>query len=51
MLYFAEWSILPTNRAYQKVREGAYDPALIGDKAKWRVKFSKNNSLNKEIKN
>lgn len=35
VMYFAEWSILPTNRAFQKVREGIYDPSMIGDKPKW----------------
>ena len=40
-MYFAEWSILPTNRAFQKVREGVYDPSMIGDKPKWYVSIIK----------
>jgi len=33
--YLAEWSLAPTNLAFLRVQTGVYDPAIIGDKAKW----------------
>ncbi|CAF4002832.1 unnamed protein product [Rotaria magnacalcarata] len=33
--FFAEWSLCPDNVAFLRVQTGVYDPALIGDKAKW----------------
>merc|ERR1719334_2363588 len=30
--YFAEWSLSPTNSAFQRVHTGVFDPFLIGDK-------------------
>lgn len=35
MEYFAEWSLTPTNVVFQRIQTGVFDPALIGDKAKW----------------
>ncbi|CAH1174243.1 unnamed protein product [Phaedon cochleariae] len=35
--FLAEWSLTPTNVAFQRVHTGVFDPALIGDKAKWFV--------------
>ena len=32
---FAEWTLMPTNVAYQRVQSAVYDPKIIGDKAKW----------------
>uniref|UniRef100_A0A8D0BQI9 MAP kinase-activating death domain protein n=1 Tax=Salvator merianae TaxID=96440 RepID=A0A8D0BQI9_SALMN len=33
--YFGEWSLNPTNYAFQRIHNNMFDPALIGDKAKW----------------
>ncbi|CAH2326003.1 MAP kinase-activating death domain isoform X24 [Pelobates cultripes] len=33
--YFAEWSLNPTNFAFQRIHNNMFDPALIGDKPKW----------------
>lgn len=33
--FLAEWSLTPTNVAFQRVHTGVLDPSLIGDKAKW----------------
>lgn len=33
--FLAEWSLTPTNVAFQRVHTGVLDPTLIGDKAKW----------------
>lgn len=33
--FLAEWSLTPTNVAFQRVHTGILDPALIGDKPKW----------------
>lgn len=33
--FFAEWSLCPTNVAFLRVHTGVFDPAVIGDKAKW----------------
>ncbi|KAG5872380.1 hypothetical protein JTB14_013571 [Gonioctena quinquepunctata] len=33
--FLAEWSLTPTNVAFQRVHTGVLDPALIGDKPKW----------------
>ncbi|XP_030755937.1 MAP kinase-activating death domain protein isoform X4 [Sitophilus oryzae] len=33
--FLAEWSLTPTNVAFQRVHTGVLDPALVGDKAKW----------------
>lgn len=35
--FLAEWSLTPTNVAFQRVHTGVLDPALIGDKAKWYI--------------
>lgn len=35
MEFLAEWSLTPTNVAFQRVHTGILDPAQIGDKAKW----------------
>lgn len=33
--YFGEWSLSPTNYAFQRIHNNVFDPALIGDKPKW----------------
>ena len=33
--YFGEWCLSPTNVAFMRIQSGIWDPALIGDKAKW----------------
>ncbi|XP_039610015.1 MAP kinase-activating death domain protein isoform X18 [Polypterus senegalus] len=33
--YFGEWSLNPTNYAFQRIHNNMYDPSLIGDKPKW----------------
>lgn len=33
--FLAEWSLTPTNVAFQRVHTGVLDPSLIGDKPKW----------------
>ncbi|XP_074853387.1 MAP kinase-activating death domain protein isoform X18 [Carettochelys insculpta] len=33
--YFGEWSLNPTNYAFQRIHNNVFDPALIGDKPKW----------------
>ncbi|KAJ8911142.1 hypothetical protein NQ315_004432 [Exocentrus adspersus] len=33
--FLAEWSLTPTNVAFQRIHTGVLDPALIGDKPKW----------------
>nr|XP_023666633.1 MAP kinase-activating death domain protein-like isoform X8 [Paramormyrops kingsleyae] len=33
--YFGEWSLSPTNQAFQRIHNNVYDPSLIGDKPKW----------------
>ncbi|KAF1413355.1 MAP kinase-activating death domain protein, partial [Spheniscus humboldti] len=33
--YFGEWSLNPTNYAFQRIHNSMFDPALIGDKPKW----------------
>ncbi|XP_077518327.1 rab3 GDP-GTP exchange factor isoform X2 [Amblyomma americanum] len=33
--FYAEWSLCPTNVAFLRVHTGVFDPAVIGDKAKW----------------
>ncbi|KAM3856103.1 MAP kinase-activating death domain protein isoform 1-T2 [Vipera latastei] len=33
--YFGEWSLSPTNYAFQRIHNNMFDPALIGDKPKW----------------
>ncbi|XP_031781606.1 MAP kinase-activating death domain protein isoform X3 [Nasonia vitripennis] len=33
--FLAEWSLTPSNVAFLRVQTGVYDPAQIGDKAKW----------------
>ncbi|XP_068906422.1 MAP kinase-activating death domain protein isoform X3 [Tenebrio molitor] len=33
--FLAEWSLTPTNVAFQRVHTGILDPAQVGDKAKW----------------
>lgn len=33
--FLAEWSLTPTNVAFQRVQTGVLDPAQIGDKPKW----------------
>ncbi|RWS05737.1 MAP kinase-activating death domain protein-like protein [Dinothrombium tinctorium] len=33
--FFAEWALCPTNVAFLRVQTGVFDPAIIGDKAKW----------------
>ncbi|VEN43317.1 unnamed protein product [Callosobruchus maculatus] len=33
--FLAEWSLTPTNVAFQRVQTGVLDPALVGDKPKW----------------
>lgn len=32
---FAEWSLMPSNVAFQRIHAAIYDPKQIGDKAKW----------------
>lgn len=32
---FAEWMLMPTNVAFQRVNQGIFDPKMIGDKPKW----------------
>ncbi|XP_076254391.1 rab3 GDP-GTP exchange factor isoform X5 [Rhynchophorus ferrugineus] len=33
--FLAEWSLTPTNVAFQRVHTGVLDPVLVGDKPKW----------------
>ncbi|XP_012287241.1 MAP kinase-activating death domain protein isoform X2 [Orussus abietinus] len=33
--FLAEWSLTPTNVAFLRVQTGVFDPAQIGDKARW----------------
>eukprot|EP00079_Xenopus_tropicalis_P024281 XP_012816846.1 PREDICTED: MAP kinase-activating death domain protein isoform X21 [Xenopus tropicalis] len=33
--FFGEWSLNPTNFAFQRIHNNMFDPALIGDKPKW----------------
>ncbi|XP_075044228.1 MAP kinase-activating death domain protein isoform X12 [Mixophyes fleayi] len=33
--YFGEWSLNPTNFAFQRIHNNMFDPASIGDKPKW----------------
>ncbi|XP_018619121.2 MAP kinase-activating death domain protein isoform X4 [Scleropages formosus] len=33
--FFGEWSLNPTNQAFQRIHNNVYDPSLIGDKPKW----------------
>lgn len=33
--FFGEWSLSPTNYAFQRIHNNVFDPALIGDKPKW----------------
>ncbi|XP_049825557.1 MAP kinase-activating death domain protein isoform X1 [Aethina tumida] len=33
--FLAEWSLTPTNVAFQRVHTGVLDPSLVGDKPKW----------------
>ncbi|XP_074603461.1 rab3 GDP-GTP exchange factor isoform X2 [Brevipalpus obovatus] len=33
--YFAEWALSPNNVAFLRVQTGVFDPAIVGDKAKW----------------
>ncbi|XP_060532384.1 MAP kinase-activating death domain protein isoform X2 [Cylas formicarius] len=33
--FLAEWSLTPTNVAFQRIHTGVLDPILIGDKPKW----------------
>ncbi|XP_036399141.1 MAP kinase-activating death domain protein isoform X8 [Megalops cyprinoides] len=33
--YFGEWSLNPSNLAFQRIHNNVYDPSLIGDKPKW----------------
>ncbi|XP_060227969.1 MAP kinase-activating death domain protein isoform X42 [Meriones unguiculatus] len=33
--YFGEWTLNPTNYAFQRIHNNMFDPALIGDKPKW----------------
>lgn len=33
--YFGEWSLNPTNFAFQRIHNNMFDPSLIGDKSKW----------------
>ncbi|XP_064423230.1 MAP kinase-activating death domain protein isoform X1 [Latimeria chalumnae] len=33
--YFGEWSLSPTNYAFQRIHNNVFDPSLIGDKTKW----------------
>uniref|UniRef100_UPI003590007C MAP kinase-activating death domain protein isoform X2 n=2 Tax=Myxine glutinosa TaxID=7769 RepID=UPI003590007C len=33
--YYAEWILTPSNFSFQRVHEGVFDPAVIGDKPKW----------------
>ncbi|RZC37304.1 MAP kinase-activating death domain protein [Asbolus verrucosus] len=33
--FLAEWSLTPTNVAFQRVHTGILDPAQVGDKPKW----------------
>uniref|UniRef100_A0A3B3RXG6 MAP kinase-activating death domain protein n=1 Tax=Paramormyrops kingsleyae TaxID=1676925 RepID=A0A3B3RXG6_9TELE len=33
--YFGEWSLSPTNQAFQRIHNNVFDPSLIGDKPKW----------------
>ncbi|XP_044750086.1 MAP kinase-activating death domain protein isoform X7 [Coccinella septempunctata] len=33
--FLAEWSLTPTNVAFQRVQTGVLDPSQIGDKSKW----------------
>jgi len=33
--FYAEWALMPTNLAYQRIHTGLADPTIIGDKFKW----------------
>ena len=33
--FYAEWLLLPSNLAYQRIHTGLVDPTVIGDKFKW----------------
>ena len=33
--FFAEWLLVPSNLAYQRIHTGLVDPTVIGDKFKW----------------
>lgn len=33
--FFAEWLLVPSNLAYQRIHTGLVDPTIIGDKFKW----------------
>ncbi|KAL4622875.1 MAP kinase-activating death domain protein-like [Arapaima gigas] len=33
--YFGEWSLSPTNQAFQRIHNNVFDPSLVGDKPKW----------------
>ena len=33
--FYAEWTLLPSNLAYQRIHTGVSDPTVIGDKFKW----------------
>ncbi|XP_018319964.1 MAP kinase-activating death domain protein isoform X2 [Agrilus planipennis] len=35
--FFAEWSLTPSNVAFQRVQTGVLDPSQIGDKPKWYI--------------
>lgn len=35
--FLAEWSLTPTNVAFQRVHTGVLDPSQIGDKPKWYI--------------
>jgi hypothetical protein len=32
--FYAEWSLMPSNLAYQRIHTGLFDPTIIGDKFK-----------------
>ncbi|XP_061617821.1 MAP kinase-activating death domain protein isoform X21 [Phyllopteryx taeniolatus] len=33
--FYGEWSLHPTNLAFQRIHNNVFDPSLIGDKPKW----------------
>ncbi|KAK4886992.1 hypothetical protein RN001_003263 [Aquatica leii] len=35
--FLAEWSLTPTNVAFQRVHTGVLDPSQVGDKPKWYI--------------
>ena len=37
--FYAEWSLMPTNLAYQRIHTGLADPTIIGDKFKVRTEL------------